>query len=79
MVKINYSKLLVIIISTSIYTSKAYAYIGPGLGLGALSVIFGIFAVILLGIFGILYYPIKSLYLKIKNRKKLKEKNKEID
>ncbi len=79
MVKIKYLKLLIIIISAFIYATKAYAYIGPGLGLGALSVIFGIFAVILLGIFGILYYPIKSLYLKIKNRKKLKEKKKEID
>tara|TARA_B100001121_G_C18099641_1_gene349483 strand:+ start:78 stop:317 length:240 start_codon:yes stop_codon:yes gene_type:complete len=79
MLKIKYSKILIIIIPTFVYTTEAYAYIGPGLGLGALSVIFGIFAVILLGIFGILYYPIKSLYLKIKNRKKLKEKKKEID
>ena len=55
MVKIKYSKLLIIIISNFIYTTKACAYIGPSLGLGALSVIFGIFAVILLGIFDFSY------------------------
>ena len=75
----NFLIYLIIITPTLILNTEANAYIGPGLGLGALSVIFGIFAVIILGIFGILYFPIKSLYMKIKNQKKTKEKNEKVD
>ena len=75
----NFLKYLTIITSALILNTEANAYIGPGLGLGALSVIFGIFTVIILGIFGILYFPIKSLYMKIKNQKNSKKKNEKVD
>ena len=54
----------------------SYAYIGPGMGGGAIAAIIGFFAAILLGLWGILYYPIKRL---IKNRKDKKKISKEID
>jgi len=47
---------------------SAQAYIGPGMGAGALAVIFGILGAIILGLFAILWYPLKRLFSK--NRKK---------
>lgn len=37
----------------------SYAYLGPGMGGGVIAAIIGFFAAILLGLWGILYYPIK--------------------
>jgi hypothetical protein len=44
----------------------ACAYVGPGLGLGALGAILGILLSIFLAIFGIFWYPIKRLIKKIR-------------
>ena len=44
----------------------SFAYIGPGLSGGILAMIIGFFAAIFLGLWGILYYPIKR---SLKNRK----------
>ena len=54
----------------------SYAYLGPGMGGGVIASIFGFFAAILLGLWGILYYPIKRA---LKNRKEKKNLFKEID
>jgi len=48
------------------YPVVAHAYVGPGLGLGALGVVFGILASIFLGIVGIFWYPIKRLLRKFR-------------
>lgn len=50
----------------------AHAYIGPGLGMGAVGVIFGIIFSVILAIFGVFWYPIKRILKKIpgKNKKK---------
>jgi len=40
-------------------TSTAQAYIGPGMGGGAIAVVFGILAAIFMAIFGFIYYPVK--------------------
>lgn len=47
--------------------SPCFAYIGPGMGGGVLAAIFGIIAAFFLGLWGILYYPIKRA---LKNKKK---------
>ena len=47
--------------------SPLFAYIGPGMGGGVIAAIFGIIAAFFLGLWGILYYPIKRAF---KNRKK---------
>jgi hypothetical protein len=52
------------------YPAKPYAYIGPGLGLGALGAILGLVFSILLAILGIFWYPIKRLIGKIRSKKK---------
>ena len=46
--------------------TPAYAYIGPGLGAGTIGVILGILASIILGIFAVVWYPLKRLLKKIK-------------
>ena len=51
--------------------SPLFAYIGPGMGGGVIAAIFGIIAAFFLGLWGILYYPIKRA---LKN-KKVKKRN----
>ena len=45
--------------------SIIFSYIGPGMAGGAIAAIFGLIAAFFLGLWGILYYPIKRA---IKNR-----------
>ena len=54
----------------------SFAYVGPGMGGGAIAAIIGFFAAILLGLWGILYYPIKRA---LKNRKDKKKSLKDSD
>ena len=60
------------IISLSIlfFSFEAFTYIGPGMGGGVIAAIIGFFAAIVLGIWGILYYPIKRA---LKNKKSTKD------
>ncbi|WP_299601541.1 hypothetical protein [uncultured Tateyamaria sp.] len=46
--------------------TPAMAYIGPGMGAGAVAVVFGVIGSIFLAIFAVLYYPIKRT---LKNRR----------
>jgi len=52
-----------------------FAYIGPGMGGGVIAAIFGIIAAFFLGLWGILYYPIKRAF-KNKKKKNTLSKNK---
>ena len=52
---------------TNTYLNSFFAYIGPGMGGGVIAAIFGIIAAFFLGLWGILYYPIKRYF---KNKKK---------
>ncbi|MDC1066658.1 hypothetical protein OAQ56_01480 [Alphaproteobacteria bacterium] len=53
----------------------SYAYIGPGMSGGVIAAIIGFFAAILLGLFGILYYPIKRALKNRKDKKILSKKS----
>ena len=55
--------------------NRLFIYIGPGMGGGVIAAIFGIIAAFFLGLWGILYYPIKRA-LKNKKKKKMLTKNK---
>jgi|TARA_B110000971_G_C19795696_1_gene401883 flagellar motor component MotA len=55
---------------------QSHAYLGPGMGGGAIAAILGFFAAIFLGLWGILYYPIKRA---LKNRKDKKNQSKDMD
>ena len=56
-------------------TNELFAYIGPGMGGGVIAAIFGIIAAFFLGLWGILYYPIKRAF-KNKKKKNTLSKNK---
>ena len=55
--------------------SPIFAYLGPGMGGGVIAAIFGIIAAFFLGLWGILYYPIKRAF-KNKKKKKFLSQNK---
>jgi uncharacterized protein YneF (UPF0154 family) len=44
----------------------ANAYVGPGLGTGALGVILGILASVLIALFAVFWYPAKKLYKRLR-------------
>lgn len=47
----------------------AAAYIGPGTGAGVIATVLGIIGAVLLGLLGILYYPIKRFIKALKARR----------
>ena len=65
-----------IIFITIFFDKYSYlAYIGPGMGGGVIAAIFGIIAAFFLGLFGILFYPIKRFFKKkMKNKDKKRKK-----
>ena len=66
----------ILFLSLFLISMPSYAYIGPGMGGGVITAIIGFFAAILLGLWGILYYPIKRA---LKNRKDKKMLSTESD
>lgn len=67
-------KLLTILVSLLFcFSTTANAYIGPGMGLGAIITLLGIIGAILVSILAIIYYPIKRLFIKLKKNKKNKK------
>ena len=66
----------ILFLSLFVISLPSYAYIGPGMGGGVIAAIVGFFAAILLGLWGILYYPIKRALKKRKDKKmSLKDSN----
>ncbi|MDC0080026.1 hypothetical protein OAJ62_03530 [Pseudomonadota bacterium] len=61
----------IIFVSLFIISMPSYAYIGPGMGGGAIAAVIGFFAAILLGLWGILYYPIKRALKTRRDKKKI--------
>lgn len=53
-----------------VFTQPAYAYVGPGLGAGAIAAVIGIVGAVFLALFAILFYPIKRALKKRKANKK---------
>ena len=61
--------LFLIILMTISQPFPVHAYVGPGLGLGALGLILGVIASIILAIIGILWYPSKRIIRKLRKTK----------
>ena len=53
-----------------LYPLTAEAYLGPGLGVGTLGIVFGVLASIIMTFFAIIWYPVKRM---IKKKQALKE------
>ncbi len=47
----------------------ALAYVGPGLGLGAVGAFFGAVLAVLLAILGVVWYPLKRLIRKMRSER----------
>ena len=62
-----------VVIAIAMIPNAAHAYFGPGAGIGALAAVLGVIGAVLLGLFAIIYYPIKRAIAK----KKAKEKKAE--
>ena len=60
------------------FATPLLAYIGPGMSGGVIAAIFGIIAAFFLGLWGILYYPIKRAF-KNKKKKRILSENKNQD
>jgi hypothetical protein len=52
-----------------LFSMPSYAYLGPGMSGGFFAAILGFFGAIILGLWGILYYPIKRALKKKKDKK----------
>lgn len=48
--------------------APAQAYVGPGLGLGAVSTAFGVLGAIVLGLVAFVWYPVKRLIRMVRGR-----------
>ena len=64
-------RLALLILALLIVPQIANAYVGPGLGAGTIGVILGIIGSICIAIFAIVWYPLKRLLKK--NRQKKQE------
>ena len=64
--------IFILMIIQNCFTSNVYAYIGPGVGGGTILAILGFLVAIIVGIFGLIWFPIKRL---LKKNKKKKQKN----
>ena len=58
--------LLIVFLSLAFVPGVAHAYIGPGLGVGAIAAVLGVISAVLLAIFAVVYYPIKRAMRKRK-------------
>ena len=52
-----------------LFTTNSYAYLGPGLAIGAVYVVLAIVGAIFVAIIGAIYIPIKRFFKKKKKRK----------
>lgn len=59
----------ILLVVTLFTPLSAYAYIGPGMGLGMIGVILGAVLSLFLAILAILWYPFKRLLKRFKLRK----------
>lgn len=63
----RYSSFL-ILLSAIFYSSTALAYIGPGLGSGAVAAVLGILVGLVMLVVGVVWYPLKHLIRKFKRK-----------
>jgi membrane protein implicated in regulation of membrane protease activity len=63
---------LLILLSLALLPKLAHAYVGPGLGAGAIGAVLGVIGALLLAIFAVVYYPIKRALRKRASAKKAK-------
>jgi len=53
--------ILIIVLNATVLIPDVYAYVGPGLGLGAIGAFVGMVLAVLLAIVGVVWYPLKRM------------------
>lgn len=53
--------ILLMFVSLALHPVAAQAYIGPGVGAGAIAAVLGVIASIFLALFAVIYYPVKRM------------------
>ena len=64
---------LVFFVAILLMPSFAWSYIGPGMGAGAIAVFLGVIGAVFIGLFAVLYYPIKRMVKKLRAASNLKK------
>lgn len=59
--KHNFVFLVLLTMVLAASPETAMAYVGPGLGLGAIGAVLGVVLSVVLGLFAIIWYPVKRL------------------
>lgn len=70
-IPISRSALVILVLAWN--CSPAYAYIGPGLGAGIVATVLGVVGAIFLMLAGVVYFPIKRAFKRIKEKNESKE------
>ena len=68
-----------LIFSSTIFcliTTSSFAYLGPGVGGGVIAATIGIIVAIFAGLFGLVWFPIKRLLKKRKEKREQQEQDK---
>ena len=71
-------RIIIITITFLIFQTKAYAYLGPGMGVGAILAFLGLIIAIIASVFGLIWFPIKKILAKRK-KKSIDNKENKID
>lgn len=64
-------RLYLIILFSFSFTNSSFAYLGPGMGAGLIMTALGVIVAIFVGLFGLIWFPVKRF---IKKRKEKKNK-----
>ena len=67
-------RLYLLILFFCSFSTAAFAYLGPGMGGGLIAATLGIIFAIFVGLFGLIWFPIKRLLKKRKKKEKPQEK-----
>ena len=62
-------KLILFILCCFFYSSATFAYLGPGVGGGVIAATIGIIVAIFAALFGLIWFPVKRLLKKRKEKK----------
>lgn len=67
------SRIITVFFTLLAVSCPAFAYVGPGMGAGAIGVIVGLVGSIFLALFSVFYYPLKRRYKQWRGEEEIEE------